>query len=256
MSGGKTSWLSFVTAVHFLTIIPIPVSWPKDQKNSLIQARSILFYPLVGGLIGLFLFVAYYLTTVFSDMLGAVVVLTTWVIVTGALHLDGLADSADAWLGGYGNRQKTLTILQDTHSGVAAIVAVVLLLLLKLSMLVELNENLMIALFLSPILARAAVTGLLATTPYVRENGIASAMMASLPVKSIWVLLLCITAAMTVWFGMSGILIVLSLVIFVFLFRFMIKSRIGGTTGDTAGALVELLEVLVLFDFILIDQFL
>ncbi|VAW91513.1 Cobalamin synthase [hydrothermal vent metagenome] len=254
MSSWNTYWWSLISAIRFLTIIPIPVAWPKEQDTQSVQAGSILFYPMVGLLVGLTLLTLSLFLNIFSDGLAAIILLTVWIIVTGALHLDGLADSADAWLGGHGNKEKTLLILQDTHSGVAAIVAVVLVLLFKLILLSELNSNLVLALLLSPIIARTAVTGLLVSTPYVRENGIASVMMSSLPVKSVWISLLIIAAIISAWLGWNGIVIVLSVAVAVMLFRFMLYRRIGGTTGDTAGALIELIEVLVLFNFVVLEN--
>ena len=256
MSRWKQYGWSLISAVRFLTIFPVPAGWPKEQDAQVIQSGSILFYPLVGLFIGLILFNVDLMVHVFSAELTAVFLLTTWVIITGALHLDGLADSADAWLGGHGNKEKTLVILQDTHSGVAAIVAVVLVLLFKLILLAELNTNLIIALILTPVISRTAVIGLLVSTSYVRDNGIASTMMSSLPVKSIWISVLLIAALIIVWFGWHGILIVISVGVAVMLFRYMIYRRIGGTTGDTAGALIELIEILVLFDFVVIEQLL
>ncbi len=254
MSSWSTYWWSLITAIRFLTIIPIPVAWPKEQDTQSIQAGSLLFYPVVGLLIGLTLLTVNLLLNIFSDGLAAVILLTVWVMVTGALHLDGLADSADAWLGGHGNKEKTLLILQDTQSGVAAIVAVVLLLLFKLILLAELNSSLVLALLLSPVIARTAVTGLLVSTPYVRENGIASLMMSSLPVKSIWISVLVIALLISAWIGWAGIAIIISVALAVMLFRFMICRRIGGTTGDTAGALIELVEVVVLFSFVVLEK--
>ncbi len=254
MSGFSTAWLSLVTAVRFLTIIPVPVSWPTEQNNQSVQAGSLLFYPVVGALIGGCLIAVYLLTGIFTDGLSAMLLLIAWVIVTGALHLDGLADSADAWLGGHGDKDKTLNILKDTHAGVAAIVSIVLVLLLKLVLLAELNANLMMALFIAPVIARAAVSGLLACTPYVRENGIAAVMLSNIPGKKIWGSLLGISLVLILWGGVNGILIILSVSVAVVLFRLMICRRIGGTTGDTAGALIELIEVLVLFNFVIIEQ--
>ncbi len=256
MPSWKTNWWALISAIRFLTIIPVPISWPKEQDIQPIQAGSLVFYPLVGLLIGFTLLTINMFVTIFSDGISAIILLTAWVLVTGALHLDGLADSADAWLGGHGNKEKTLLILQDTHCGVAAVVAVVLILLFKLILLAELNTNLVIALLLSPVIARTAVMGLLVSTPYVRENGIASAMMSSLPIKPIWISILIISALIIIWLGWNGMVIVISVTVAIMLFRFMINRRIGGTTGDTAGALIELIEVLVLFNFVVIEQLL
>ena len=95
------------------------------------QGFSLLYYPLVGFIIGLFLLMVFFGTGFFTANLQSIMIVITWVIITGALHLDGVADSADAWLGGHGDRDRTLNILRDTAVGVAGVVAIVLTLILK-----------------------------------------------------------------------------------------------------------------------------
>src|SRR5690606_32208859 len=103
--------------------------------------RSLLFYPLVGGLFGVLLLAFNALLDGAPLMLHAALLLTAWVLLSGGLHLDGLADSADAWLGGFGDRERTLTIMKDPRSGPIAVVTLVLVLLLKFSALLALIEN-------------------------------------------------------------------------------------------------------------------
>ncbi len=87
---------SWLLAVQFLTRLPVPSSAVEPSEE--IQGRSVLFYPLVGLLIGLLLLLLYYLTGDSASSLQAVLILGFWVALTGALHLDGLADLADAGL--------------------------------------------------------------------------------------------------------------------------------------------------------------
>ena len=271
MSSDGLAWCirnghSFLVSLQFLTIIPVPTRWlarlsPSSEHETEVsterpgvQTGALVYYPLVGVIIGGLLLILISLLTAFSSFLSAVVLLTAWVIITGALHLDGLADSADAWLGGHGDKARTLLILKDTHSGVAAVLAIVLLLLLKLACLNELDNELLLALFFAPVLARVAVVYLLMTTDYVRESGIAAEMMASLAKKKLWTLIIFIALVVIVALGWNGLVILLSIISAVLIFRYMIIRRIGGTTGDTAGALIELIELLILFDFVIIGQ--
>src|SRR5690606_7619903 len=92
-------------------------------------------WPVVGALLG----VLFWLFASVADSLGwpawptAVLLVMLWAGITGALHLDGLADSADAWLGGQGNRERTLTIMKDPACGPAGVVVLVLVLLGKVA---------------------------------------------------------------------------------------------------------------------------
>jgi adenosylcobinamide-GDP ribazoletransferase len=173
--------------------------------------------------------------------------LAVWVLLSGALHLDGLADSADAWLGGFGDRERTLTIMKDPRSGPMAVVTLLLVLLLKFAALVALIEQQQaLILIIVPLIGRGALLGLFLTTPYVRAGGLGQALSDHLP-RSAGKLVLVVSAVVCVLIaGLGGVLaLVLAAGMFVWLRQVMLR-RLGGTTGDTAGALLELLEVLVL----------
>ncbi|WP_162232572.1 adenosylcobinamide-GDP ribazoletransferase, partial [Methylogaea oryzae] len=97
--------------------------------------RSLLAYPAVGLLIGVLLAVVHGLSDAAPPAVSAALILLTWVLSTGALHLDGLADCADAWVGGHGSRERTLQILKDPHAGSVAVAVTVTVLLAKFAAL-------------------------------------------------------------------------------------------------------------------------
>lgn len=106
--------LPFWIALQFLSSLPIRLpGMPTPQE----LGRSLLFYPLVGLLFGAILWALNGLLLGTPLLLHAALLLTVWVLLSGGLHLDGLADSADAWLGGFGDRERTLTIMKDPRSG-------------------------------------------------------------------------------------------------------------------------------------------
>ena len=246
-------WQSFLAALCFLSIFPVPAEWLKRQDDRTVQGCSILFYPLVGLFLGFGLFAAVFFLSVFDNLLTSALLVTIWVIATGALHLDGLADTADAWLGGHGDRDKTLAILKDTHAGVAAVITIVLLLTLKILALNDIHGPLLLAILITPVLARTAVIALLLTTDYVRANGIGTKMIVAMPRKLAWgvIGLVCLLALIVLHW--KAIYILASIVLAIFLYRVMLVRRLGGTTGDTAGALIEIIELLVLLDFAAIE---
>lgn len=229
--------LPFWIALQFLSSLPVRLPGMPAPRE---VGRSLLCYPLVGLLFGLLLWLASHLLQAIPAPLHAALLLTLWVLLSGALHLDGLADSADAWLGGFGDRERTLQIMKDPRSGPIAVVTLVLVLLLKfcaLWVLVEQGSG--AQLLLAPLIGRAAMLGLFLSTPYVRPGGLGQALAEHLPrAAAAWVLLGCALFCLV----LSGWIVVLALAIFGWLRQLMCR-RLGGTTGDTAGALLELLEL-------------
>ncbi|MNF93397.1 Cobalamin synthase [compost metagenome] len=215
--------------------------------------RSLLFYPLVGLLFGAILWAVNGLLLGTPLLLHAALLLTVWVLLSGALHLDGLADSADAWLGGFGDRERTLTIMKDPRSGPIAVVTLVLVLLLKFAALLALIEQQQaLALLIVPLIGRSALLGIFLTTPYVRPGGLGQALADHLPRSAGKQVLALSAMACVLIAGLSGVVaVVLATLGFVWLRQVMLR-RLGGTTGDTAGAMLELLEVAVLVGLALV----
>jgi len=231
-------------ALQLLTRLPTPNSGAPDASAT---GRSLLYYPLVGLLIGALLSAAgWSLAGHLPPMLLAAILLTLWVLITGALHLDGLADSADGWLGGYGDRERTLKIMHDPQSGPAAIVLLVLVLLLKFAALMAIVEmHRWDELWLAPLLARTLLPLLFLTTSCAQTQGMAASLAAYLPHRST-LLAVIIGLSTTALAAPAGPWMVLSGLVLFVLLRRMMMLRIGGMSGDTAGALVELTETAAL----------
>lgn len=238
---------SFLTALQFLTRIPIRF---QINTNDLVLSRSVLYYPLIGFVIGVLLsFVALVLAGV-SDMVAAAIVLSVWVLLTGGLHLDGLADCADAWVGGFGDRQRSLQIMKDPTSGPIAIIVLLLLLLLKFAAIyVLIQQNNFIVLMLTPLLGRCAILLLMLSTPYVSSKGLAEKMLENLPAHDArWVVVASLAFA-GLFMGWANVLVACSVL---FMVRYAAISRLGGVTGDVYGAAVEIMEVVGLLAVVLL----
>jgi len=243
---------SLLIALQFLTRLPVRLETPPDGPA---LGRSLLFYPFVGLAMGLTLVVLARSLVGIGGWLPAVIVLTAWVAFTGALHLDGLADSADAWAGGPDNRERTLAIMKDPRSGPVAVVVVVLVLLLKVAALeVIIARHNWIALALAPVLGRTAPLLLFLTTPYVRPGGLGSELARYLPRRGGMLVLSATLAGALLASGTSGIWSYLATGALFWWLRLSMIRRIGGTTGDTAGATVELNECAVLISLALADR--
>lgn len=238
-------------AIQFLTQIPVRLSQPYGERE---VGASLLYYPLVGLLLGALLAGLNAILHGVPVLLHAALVLAAWVVMTGAMHLDGLADSADAWLGGIGNRERTLAIMKDPYAGPIAVVAVVLVLLLKFAALVGLMQcGNGWALLWPLLLARSAMPLLFLTTPYVRPGGLGSALAQHAPRRAMVLTLLATLLGVLAILGLRGIALVSGCLVVFWLLRRMMMARLGGTTGDTAGALLEVLETSALIFWVLMD---
>jgi adenosylcobinamide-GDP ribazoletransferase len=228
-------------AVQFLTRLPVARSdWsPQDV------GRSLVYYPVVGLLLGAVLAALAWLLADARSTVAAAMILAVWVLATGALHLDGLGDSADAWLGGFGDPERTLAIMKDPHRGAAAIVAVALLLIVKFAALEALlHAGAWPALVVAPLLGRASAPLLFLTTAYVRPGGLGSAMAEHLPrAAAAWSV---VAAAVIAVIPPGGSAMLLAGAVAFAGLRALMAKRIGGATGDTAGATIELTETAAL----------
>ncbi len=229
----KHFWL----ALTFLTRLPTP---PIERVDPADMGRSALFYPIVGLLIGVILCLLPWLLPSASSLVLAAVLTVGWAMLTGGLHLDGVADSADAWLGGWGDAEKTQRILKDPLLGAAGVIAIVAVMLLKfVGLTVLLEQQLWWLVLFTPVLGRSLVLLLFLTTPYVRREGLGNAVTDFLP--KLGALLLCmLIAGAGLYLSWQGLLA--ALLIFYGLRRLMVQ-RLRGCTGDTAGATIELTEL-------------
>jgi len=240
MPGWRTHQQAFLCALQFLTQIPVRLAGVPDSR---IQGLALLYYPLVGLLIGVLLWLCAALTGWLPVAVQAALVLLIWCVISGGLHLDGLADSADGWMGGLGDRQRTLSIMKDPHIGATGVIALLLQLLLKWSLLQALLPlDSALALLLAPTAGRALALLLLATTPYASPGGIASGMLAGLNPRRLYPLL-TVMGLILLWAG--WLWLALPALLF-WGWRRAQLARLGGATGDTAGALIELTESAVL----------
>jgi adenosylcobinamide-GDP ribazoletransferase len=235
----KAWWI----ALQLLTRLPTPAL---GEVTDVQRGRSVLFYPLVGALLGALLVLAHGALAGSPADVRAALLLVLWVGVSGGLHLDGLADSADAWLGGHGDRERTLAIMKDPRSGPAAIVVVLLVLLVKFAALSALPPTASVALVLTPLVGRAALVTVLLTTPYARPHGLGAVLAAHLPRRAaIVVLAACAGVFWVLAPDRGGWLLALAAGTIYALRRLML-ARLGGTTGDTLGAACEVVEACVI----------
>jgi len=226
---------AFFSALAFLTVIPVPERWKTGRENGMFGA-----FPFAGLVVGgLLCAVAAGAAWLFPPAVAAVVLAGLSVLLTGAIHLDGLADCADAFYGRR-DRQDVLRILKDPRVGTMGAAAVGLSLLLRAASFLSIPAGLLLpALPVAAMAARAAVLPAMALLPYVRgESGIITARAAWEPGRialgAAAVLIAMILFPVPLATALAGLA----------LFWRLSWKKIGGCTGDVLGATIEIGEVL------------
>lgn len=246
---------AFWLALGLLTRIPIPQKGANRAAPSVEQlSRSVLFYPLVGAVLGAILgLLAIVMPPHWPLLLQASLLLVVWVALSGGLHLDGLADVVDAAFAGHKNPQRIMTVMRDPYMGSMATVALVLVLLVKFALLHtvvamgSIWQNLLFATILSRLLAGLYMY----FTPYARAQGIASGIDVG-PYR-VYLFMMALGGAAAIWITRSSgvmMIAVIALGVGLYVWRAFWMARINGYSGDCVGALVELSEVMVLFIFV------
>jgi adenosylcobinamide-GDP ribazoletransferase len=234
--------MGFWIALQFLTIIPMPFKKEPEMREI---ASSLVFFPIVGLLIGLLLFLANWgLGEVFSPVVTAAFTLLVWVLISGAMHLDGLADSCDGLAGN--TAEKRLEIMKDSHTGAFGVVGISLLLLVKFAAIVSLSGWEWEALVLAPVFGTWAMVLAITVFPYARKNGVGQAFKQGATIFKLLIATIITLAAAALLAGWWGVVIMAITCLVTVLVGVFFKSRLGGLTGDTYGAIKEVSEAIVL----------
>ncbi len=231
----------YFIALQFLTIIPLPF---KVRCAAQDLGRSMALFPLVGVTIGLLLVgLDWLLTPLLPWSVVALLLIVALAIVTGALHLDGLADVCDG-LAARGDKERFLAVMKDSRSGAVGVVGLVLGLLLKYQALLALPlEMRHSALLLFPMAARGGQVLITAGAGSARNDGlgvlfISGAGGVQLASAISMTLLLAWQLA-----GLKGIYATLGVLLLAWGVRSWSQRRLGGVTGDIIGCGSELGEI-------------
>jgi len=230
-------------AARYLTIIPVPGGGHASLEA---LGRSAAWFPVVGMGLGLLLVLADRLTSwLFSPLLAALLTVTAWKLVTGGVHLDGLADCLDGLVGR--DPEHRLAIMRDSRIGAFGAVGLILFLMLEIVALAELVPPARgSALFAAPVMSRATPAVLAALFRAARPDGHGAAFQAGVRPAAIAIGLVIAVAASIFALGGLGVAAgAVGLVAAVGL-AFFLAGRLDGVTGDVLGAAVEISELAVL----------
>ena len=251
-------WKCFLLALGFFTRIPVPnfVDFQESDLN-----HSTKYFPLIGIIVGLVGAASFAISAQFLPQNVAVLIsMVATIYLTGALHEDGLADSADGIGGGWTSEQ-ILTIMQDSRLGTYGAVALFLMLFAKFQLLSSLNLYLLpFALIAGHALSRLSAVYVMATLNYTKPEGKAKPLatqisLVDLAVASVFGLLpffamidlLLINNHSSTMVIKFVLMVLIPMLLSWFWWRRKIYKWLGGYTGDTLGAMQQMVELAFYF---------
>lgn len=228
---------AFIASLQFISVIPLGRPRPFNPRG------IVTHFPLAGLTIGLalalfdWIFLACWPGTVASAL--DVVFLAA---ISGALHLDGVADTADG-LYGSRNPQQALAIMKDSRVGAMGLVAVVCLLLVKFAAVDSLEQTRFLALVIVPAYARSAMIFGIRFLSYARDEGGTGGPFFETPLSAIDFKFVALPVLLSLFLGWRGILLNLVFAAATATLIVLYRKKLGGITGDLLGAMAEVVEV-------------
>jgi len=243
-----------LVSLQFLTRIPVPFVKTVDPVP---LAQAMRMFAIAGGIIGAVngLLVVGLSFLLLPDVMAAAIAIGFGLFLTGAIHEDGLADTADGLLGGK-TRERRLEIMRDSRIGTYGASALVLAILCKASAYHTLGElkplHAILILAATGAFSRAMVVDMMWATRSARSDGLAS--MAGRPTRAAALFSIITGGALTVWAGwfiapIAGIEAMLVALVITALMRRAATRLVGGQTGDICGAVQVLAEIGMLATF-------
>lgn len=235
---------SFFIGLQFLTRLKLvnQTSWTMEDFG-----KSVIMFPFVGLVIGLAMYLFYYiLTPFFPNSLLILLVVTFEFLFTGGLHADGFMDTCDGLFSGR-ERERKLEIMKDSRIGSNGVVGFVFLTLLKWQLLQFVpTQYITYVLIFLPFLSRYSLCLSITQYPYARPMGMGKAFADFAP-KNTTTFTTVLAILLGLYFGWKYLILLgVTILINMILNRYITK-QLGGVTGDTYGFVVENTEVLLLF---------
>ena len=234
----------FLIALQFLTVIPVKIKSKIEEKD---LGASLMYFPAVGSLIGLLLAVMSLMVNFLPWPVAIALVLIASIAITGAIHIDGFADTCDGFFSSK-HREKILEIMRDSRIGTMGTVGIVCLLLLKFNMLISIpKEILWKSLILMVTFARWTQALSCYISDYAREDGKARYFIEYSRGRDFFIGTLFTLCLFLLLIHIKGAILFFVSIFPALLFINFAKRRIGGMTGDTIGAASEIAELTLLF---------
>lgn len=243
--------MSFFAALQFLTVIPIG----RREVRPETMARSVVYFPLIGLIIGLIMAGWRWLLGLLTPPPVAIVLLlASMVAITGALHLDGFLDTCDG-LAGHHTVKERLAIMHDSRAGGIGVVGVVIILLVKYIALTNVPQLLITpVIVLAPVMARWAMVYAIFSYPYARLSGLGKLIKE----RTNWLRFAIATIiALAVAMGtlqLTGVVIMLVVWLVTVITAIILGRAFAGLTGDCYGFIAETVETFVFVMIIMLSR--
>jgi len=241
----------FLVALQFLTVVRLKKTLPFSETT---LGRAGAFFPMVGLLLGVAVWgLDRSLSPFLPAPLSSVFLVAVLAVLSGGFHLDGLADSADGLLGS-GERQRSLEIMKDSAIGTFGALALIAVVLLKIRSLDLLQGGYRgIALLLGPMLSRWACVVMAYSSRPARAEGLGARFVRGTQFREFGLASVFTLAVVFSLMEVLGLLVFVPLAALILGFTLYCNRRLGGVTGDTLGALGELVETAALCLFVLLE---
>ncbi len=230
--------MGLLAALQFLTVIPVKRSFSAEQIG-----RSTTYFPIVGIIIGLILAgLNYLLGLVLPASIVNVLLVAAMVLLSGALHLDGLVDTCDG-IAGHRTPEERWQVMHDSRAGGFGVIGAALLLLVKFVALDSVPPCLMMfTLVAAPVISRWAMVYAVFAYPYARPSGLGKTFKEATGWQQFIIATLVTVALSAGLFQIAGLVVLFIVWLFVVAVVFYLKRKFAGLTGDTYGAINELAE--------------
>lgn len=234
----------YLTALQFLTILPLPQK-SSFGKNDL--GRSTAWFPLAGLTIGgLLLLADYGLSLLFPRHLTDALLIVLLALITGALHLDGLADVCDG-MAARGDKERFLAVMKDSRVGAVGVVGLVAGMGLKYTALLAVPAQAKWqALLLFPALARFVMTLVMTGATNARNDGLGAAFLAGIGRRQLLIAALTVLPLSWLTPDPQGVIALFLASLWGLSVRSYFTRRLGGITGDIVGFTGETAEIIIL----------
>ena len=228
--------MDFLAALQFLTILPVKRGFTSEQMG-----RAAAWFPAVGIIIGLILAGLHYvLGFLLPAGLVNALLLTVLVVLSGGLHLDGLADTIDG-MAGHRTPERRLEIMHDSRIGAMGAAGLFLFLLIEYLALNNIPAHWMpFTLILAPAVSRWAMVNSIISYLYARPDGLGKTFKQGVRWQELLIASLVTLVLAVILFQVAGLVILAGVWLTVTLTAMYVKRRIHGLTGDTYGAINEI----------------
>jgi len=247
--------MSFITALRFLTSIPIPF---KREASPEQLGRATAYFPVVGLILGLILIgLNWVLLLILPQGVVNALLIAVLVFLTGAMHLDGLADTCDG-IAGHKSVEERWKVMRDSRIGAFGVVGIVLILAIKYIALENIHTVFLVPVLLfMPVVSRWGMVYAIFAFRYARPSGLGTGFKQGTrwpQITAATIITGIIALALYPFFSYTGIFLILGICILTTLMSFYFRYKFEGLTGDTYGAINEVAEVITLLLTIVIVQ--